>query len=591
MAKIKILPEILSNQIAAGEVVERPSSVVKELVENSIDANATSITVEIEKGGKSVIRISDNGDGLSREDALLSIERYATSKIFTGDDLFSISTMGFRGEALPSIASVSKFTLTTKEKKSQIGTQIEISGGKVLNVMDAGAPAGTMVEVNRLFFNTPARRKFLKSEKTEAGHIADAVSGIALGNPDVGFRLFFNKKLQKNFPLSDGLYQRCVGVLGKDSANKLASLDFQDKGIKIQGFCTFPEITRSTSARIFLFVNNRLVYDRGLVSAIFQGYKGRIMKSRFPLAAVFVDLDYDKVDVNVHPSKRQVRFVDHQRVYRALTQAVASALSASQTRSVKFSKPAHDLPKPVPEYHPRFHEWTQNESLKVAEPALEWGAVTEKGGRPLQALGCVETQQAFKLNMEGPRILGQVMGTYIVAENKDGLMLVDQHAAHERIVYERLKKRYENLDISRQDLVVPETLDLNFKEAALLSDILADLASLGILVEPFGGNTFVIKSVPSIIDEKQIKPVVLEILDNIIENKMESSTEHWLDECLILMACHTAIRANKPMVFREMATLIADLEKCNDPLHCPHGRPTIFSMDKGQIEKLFKRVV
>jgi DNA mismatch repair protein MutL len=251
MARIKILPEILSNQIAAGEVVERPSSVVKELVENSIDANSTNITVEVEKGGRSLIRVSDNGDGLSREDALLSIERYATSKIFTKDDLFSISTMGFRGEALPSIASVSKFTLTTRKNDSNIGTRIEISGGKVTKVIDTGAPVGTMVEVKNLFFNTPARRKFLKSEKTEAGHIADAVSGMSLGNPEIGFKLILNRRLQKNFPASDGLYQRCLNILGKDVSKKLSEIKYEENGISITGFCSHPEVTRSSSARIF----------------------------------------------------------------------------------------------------------------------------------------------------------------------------------------------------------------------------------------------------------------------------------------------------------------------------------------------------
>ena len=284
---IRILPEILSNQIAAGEVVQRPASVVKELVENSIDAKATSITIEVVKGGKSLIRVSDNGVGLSRDDALLSIERYATSKIFTKEDLFSISTFGFRGEALPSIASVSKFSLVTRTKDSDIGTKIDIMGGKIKNVSDAGAPTGTMVEVKNLFFNTPARKKFLKSDNTETSHIADAVSGMALGNSHIQFRLFLNNKLQKSFSLSDDLFQRSVRVLGRDVADRLYKFEFSDEFIHIHGVCSNPAVTRTTSSKIFLFVNNRLVYDRGLISAIFQGYKGRIMKKTFPLGVFF----------------------------------------------------------------------------------------------------------------------------------------------------------------------------------------------------------------------------------------------------------------------------------------------------------------
>ena len=330
MTTIRILPEILSNQIAAGEVVQRPSSIVKELVENSIDAGATSISVEIEKGGKSLIRVSDNGCGLLRDDALLSIERYATSKIFTKEDLFSISTMGFRGEALPSIASVSKFTLVTRTKKSDVGTRIDMVGGKIRDVSDAGAPVGTMVEVKHLFFNTPARKKFLKSDNTETSHIADMISGMALGNSHIQFRLFLNKNLTKNFSLSDDLFQRSINVLGKDVSKNLYKIEYTDDFMGIKGFAVDPKVFRSSSSKIFLFVNNRLIYDRGLVSAIFQGYKGRLMKGKFPLAVLFIQIPFDQVDVNVHPSKREIKFFDHQRVYQAVAREIGKTLLKSQ---------------------------------------------------------------------------------------------------------------------------------------------------------------------------------------------------------------------------------------------------------------------
>ena len=598
MTTIRILPEILSNQIAAGEVVQRPSFVVKELVENSIDAGSTSITVEVEKGGKSLIRVSDNGSGLSRDDVLLSIERYATSKIFTRDDLFSISTMGFRGEALPSIASVSKFTIVTRTKKSDIGTKIDIIGGKIRDVSDAGAPVGTMVEVKHLFFNTPARKKFLKSDNTEFSHIADVISGTALGNPGLGFRLFLNKRLVKNFPAGQNFFQRSLLVLGKDVAGNLYPFKARDHAVSVSGTCSNPAVTRSYSNRIYLFVNHRLVYDRGLVAAVFQGYQGRIMKGRFPMGAVCVDLPFDQVDVNVHPSKREIKLLSPQPVYQAVSTAVSNALSQAQknvtaytrSASVHSSVVSYDKGKqdPVgnrqgPEngdrlllYPPYHHLSVKAGTERVEQAPLHWPKA------------CSPDTSGRK---DRVNILGQVMGTYIIVEKHNSLMLVDQHAAHERVVYEALKKRHKTLSVQSQDLLVPEILDLTHKEADLLSSILKDLSELGIKIEPFGGTTFVVKSIPQLMEKKNIKSLAMEIIESLLETFDTSSKGKWLDACLISMACHTAIRANKTMQPREMEQLLEDLDKCDNPLHCPHGRPTIVSFDAAQMEKLFKRVV
>jgi DNA mismatch repair protein MutL len=597
MTTIRILPEILSNQIAAGEVVQRPSSVVKELVENSIDANSTSITVEIEKGGKSLIRVSDNGVGLLRDDALLSIERYATSKIFNKEDLFSISTMGFRGEALPSIASVSKFTFVTRTKDSDVGTKIDMSGGKILNVSDTGAPVGTMVEVKHLFFNTPARKKFLKSDNTENSHIADVISGIALGNPGIGFRLFLNKKLVKNFPADQNFFQRSLIVLGKDVLGNLYSFETRDPDLCVWGTCSNPSVTRSYSNRIYLFVNHRLVYDRGLVSAVFQGYQGRIMKGRFPMGAICVDLPFDQVDVNVHPSKREIKFLNPRPVYQAVSTAVSSALFQAQKDVAAYTRSEPVCASVVSEDQRK-------------KSSMENRQMTENGGGPLaypvyhqsDPLHPDQVKQAvfpwpetgsvdISKKEDDLRILGQVMGTYIIAQKSNSLMLVDQHAAHERVVYEALKKRHQTLGVQSQDLLVPETLDLTHREADLLGSILEDLSGLGFKIEPFGGTTFVVKSVPQLIEERQIKPLVMEMIESLLETSDSSSKDRWLEACLISMACHTAIRANKAMQPREMEQLLYDLEKCDNPLHCPHGRPTIVSFDVAQMEKLFKRVV
>ena len=585
MATIRILPEILSNQIAAGEVVQRPSSVVKELVENSIDAKATSITIEVVRGGKSLIRVSDNGVGLSRDDALLSIERYATSKIYTKQDLFSISTMGFRGEALPSIASVSKFVLVTRTKDSDMGTRIEITGGKMQNVSDAGAPVGTMVEIRNLFFNTPARRKFLKSDNTEISHIADTISGMALGNSHIRFRLFLNNKLQKSFSSSDDLFQRSVNVIGKDVAKKLYKIKYSDDYIKIKGFAAHPMVTRSSSSKIFLFVNNRLIYDRGLISAVFKGYQGRIMKGKFPLAVIFIYIAFDQVDVNVHPSKKEVKFFKAQQVYQAVAATVRKAFLTAQENVIDYSK--SEAIKLDPAYRFQHYSGTnKSDGLpKVEQPAVEWGAPAKK------ELQIAQPCKELFFEPDSPKIIGQVMGTYILSESESGLMLIDQHAAHERIVYEALKNRYQSLNVVSQELVVPETMELNHKESDTLLTILDDLVSMGIGVEPFGGTTFVIKSIPSIIAQKQVKPIIIEIIEKTLTDKNEFSKARWLDECLILMACHNAIRANKQMNTMEMEKLLCDLEKCDNPMHCPHGRPIMITLTKDELEKLFKRVV
>jgi len=603
MTLVRILPEILSNQIAAGEVVQRPASVVKELVENSIDAGATSITIEVVKGGKSLIRVSDNGHGLSRDDALLSIERYATSKIFTKEDLFSISTFGFRGEALPSIASVSKFCLVTRTKETDIGTKIDITGGKIRDVSDAGAPVGTMVEVKHLFFNTPARKKFLKSDNTETSHIADAISGMALGNAHIQFRLFINNTLSKNFSSSDDLFQRSVHVLGKDVADKLYNFKFSDAAVRIRGYCTNPSVTRSTSSKIFLFVNNRLVYDRGLIAAIFKGYRGRIMKGRFPLAVLFVEIPFDQVDVNVHPSKREIKFFNGRQVYYAVSETIGNALVREQQNITAYSK-AQIISDKKFEYVDEAFKPDQTD--RVEQSSINWPKAPVEDKRktiPESALHS-QTLPAFKPGNEGPeiqnsrvtlrlklKVIGQIMGTYIIAEGDKGLILIDQHAAHERIVYEALKKRYQSLGVQSQSLAVPETLELNFKEADALSSILEDLKALGMVIEPFGETTFVIKAVPVMIDGKELKPVILEIIEAALVKKNQFSKEDWLEECLILMACHKAIRANLSLGPVEIEKLLMDLEQCENPRHCPHGRPIVITWSKNQIEKLFKRVV
>jgi DNA mismatch repair protein MutL len=338
---IKILPEVLSNKIAAGEVVERPASVVKEILENSLDADSTRILIEIEKGGRSLIRISDNGIGMSRDDAMLAIERYATSKIFKDADLFSIRTLGFRGEALPSIASVSRFTLTTREKTSDTATEVTMEGGKLIKVSEIGAPPGTMISVKQLFFNTPARRKFLKTVATEMGHIADTISTIAMGRPNVQFILHHNGRPVHDWYGTSESFARIADILGKDIEKQLHPVDFSNEQISVSGWISSPRISRSTSRRIYTYVNGRSVRDRVIQHALFQGYADRMVKGQFPVAALFIDVPFDQVDVNVHPTKNQIRFAEQRSVHDWIRSAVSKAVSIAERPAWNLGKTAN----------------------------------------------------------------------------------------------------------------------------------------------------------------------------------------------------------------------------------------------------------
>ncbi|MCP4116445.1 MAG: DNA mismatch repair endonuclease MutL [Desulfobacteraceae bacterium] len=630
MADVRILPDILSNKIAAGEVVERPVSVVKELVENALDAGATRIVAEIEKGGRDLIRISDNGSGMSRDNALLAIERYATSKIFTDDDLFAIKTFGFRGEALPSMASVSKFTLTTREHDSDVGTRIHISGGKIMDVSDAGAPPGTMIEVGRLYFNTPARRKFLKGINTEMGHIADAFSGMALGNPHVGFRLMHNNRLVKAFSSPADMKTRAGEVFGMATLPHLCRVAMTQGETGVTGYVSDPSLTRSTSRNLRLFVNNRLITDKGIVAAIFKGYKGRLMKGRYPLGILFITIPFDQVDVNVHPSKLEVRFSDQRQVFglvvRAVNHALAETERSGSAESPSLGEPEEsesesvgesvddDLPRPV-----QTASGQRKKAPAVDRSLFQWG---KPAGEPVKpkvselesdlpfpeiepaeaAIQKVVAKPEFVAPESGkirqkrgsdPVVVGQVLGTYIVLETDNGMELVDQHAAHERVVYERLKKRSDSYRPPSQTLAVPETLELTYKEADILEQIIPELEAVGMEIEPFGGTAFIVKAVPAIIDDRDIRPLILDIVEKLLESGGDAmaDTREWLDECITLMACHTAIRANQVLNLQEMETLIRELEQCENPSHCPHGRPTRIQWGRQEIEKLFKRIV
>lgn len=623
MSKIRILPEILSNKIAAGEVVARPASVVKELVENAIDAGSTRIIVEIEQGGRKLIRVSDNGQGMGRDDALLCLERYATSKIAKDPDLFAIRTLGFRGEALPSIASVSRFTLVTRETDADVGTQIEVAGGRINKVSDVGAPAGTMIVVGGLFYNTPARRKFLKSIDTEMGHIADTIASMALCRPSVQFRLSHNNRIVKSWAAAADPTDRVADVLGAAIKKELHPVDRVTEDIEISGWVAAPRMNRSTARGIYLFVNGRWVKDRVIQHGLFAGYTGRLMKGQYPVAVLFLRVPFDQVDVNVHPTKHEIRFVHQKLVHDTVRDAVADALRRSDPTRWKTNEPgiADTVQRPVavseqnaayemPHTTETGHRGNRPvDAMDRTGDSMAHAAVAERRHKPLPPTGSVNqpaepirpTVSSGALARQAPlwkqrffadlTLIGQYKGTYIICEFNDGLMLIDQHAAHERIVFEQLKRQSNTRRPAAQRLLLPETIDLGFREAQILEKLAPELDRYGLEIEPFGGNTFVVKAVPTLLDSGGISGLVTQLVEKAAEIGAGAEMETILDECLMVMACHNAIRAHQQLTEVQIRAMLEQLDSCDNPSHCPHGRPIWIRWTVKDLEKQFQRIV
>ena len=623
MSKIRILPEILSNKIAAGEVVARPASVVKELVENAIDAGSTRIIVEIEQGGRKLIRVSDNGQGMGRDDALLCLERYATSKIAKDPDLFAIRTLGFRGEALPSIASVSRFTIVTRETNADVGTQIEMAGGRINKVSDVGAPAGTMITVASLFYNTPARRKFLKSIDTEMGHIADTIASMALCRPSVQFRLSHNNRTVKSWAPATDPTDRVADVLGAAIKKELNPVDRVTEVVEISGWIAAPRMNRSTARGIYLFVNGRWVKDRVIQHALFAGYTGRLMKGQYPVAVVFLRVPFDQVDVNVHPTKHEIRFVHQKTVHDTVRDAVAEALR--QSDPTRWKTPVPKFPQPVqqpatvseplvgygpPHAHEKNRHGVQlRDPMDRATPCVDQtpGADNRRDQRPpakhinpsappINATACngKPTGQAplWKQRFFSDlTLIGQYKGTYIICESDDGLMLIDQHAAHERIVFEQLKRQSDKGRHAAQRLLLPETIDLGFREAQILEKLVPELDRYGLEIEPFGGNTFVVKAVPILLHSGGISALVTQLVEKTAEIGVGAEMETIMDGCIMVMACHNAIRAHQQLTEVQIKAMLEQLDACDNPSHCPHGRPIWIRWTVKDLEKLFQRIV
>jgi DNA mismatch repair protein MutL len=585
---IKILPDHVINKIAAGEVVERPASVVKELIENSIDASATEIFIDIEEAGRRLIRIVDNGSGMSMDDARTAFFRHATSKISDDADLESIRTMGFRGEALSSIASVCHVRLLSAIKGATSGTMIEIEGGSVRAVTEAAAPQGTTVEIGHLFYNTPARRKFLKSPATEFSHILTTVSRQAMAHPAVRFRLIHNKKSVLDLPPSSSIKERVFQLSGGEIAENLIEFSGGRDTVHVHGLIGRPGYTRSDKTYQDFFVNRRAVKNPSLTHALYSAYGDMLMRDRHPVAFIFIEIDPMLVDVNVHPAKAEVRFRNQTQLHDLVREVIREGLRAGGTSSVL----AHDdkVREAVSDYlqtangGKRSAEWSNAISRSAA-----MGQNQEMVFSPLpvsQDVACESVAQNTALFFP----LAQIHNSFIIAQSQEGMAIIDQHAAHERVLFERLQAQIGAGQIPVQDLLVPDQVELGPAQSSVLAEYLPELSKLGFLVEDFGNNTFMIKAVPALLVGADYRRLLLDILDEVNVHGKSGTIEKVRDEMLSVMACHPAIKIHRHLDQREMEQLLADLFKCRMPHTCPHGRPTVVRFSLIDIMKMFKRI-
>jgi DNA mismatch repair protein MutL len=684
MNRIRLLPEQVANQIAAGEVIERPVSVVKELVENALDAKAARVTVEIQAGGRSLIRVIDDGLGMSRDDALLCLERHATSKIQRAEDLAAIATMGFRGEALPSIASVSRFALTTRERESDSpeGTQVNISGGRILEVKAAGAAPGTTVEVRQLFFNLPARRKFMRTEETESAHIQHYLTLAALAYPEVAFSFQRDgRPVWQLAPVKSGadvgarigaLRERLRALYGDEQ--KLLPVNFSAElpawhepedpdrlpappvllasppprppDFRLWGFLGAPGVSRATREDQHLFVNRRPIENRGLSFALLEGYHTALMKGRYPVCCLFLEIDPGGVDVNIHPAKREVKFHREPEVRRLVVQAVRQTLLEFHSREPVRERPLPEVQRvpPAPKALPNFPaELRPPAAAPLASPsaqtvlpmgfapalsappagkqpapsfpieptpastaALPSGAVqishppslprASEPATPSAATAPSDTGAAPATLMALPllqvplRLVGVVGKLYAVFESDRGLVLLDQHAAHERILFEQMLSRLEQKDQApSQKMLLPETVELSARDASFVREQLAVLTRLGVGLSEFGERTFLLDALPPFVKAADPRRFVIALLDELKAAGREVNSSRLSEQTVAKTVCRHAVKARDPLAGRELENLVADLRRCAMPYTCPHGRPTLIEMNFRELEKKFGR--
>jgi DNA mismatch repair protein MutL len=571
---IRVLTEETATKIAAGEVIDRPASVLRELLDNSIDAESSRITVRIEKGGRGLIKVTDNGIGMNRDDLLLCLERHATSKIRSISDLPSITTLGFRGEALPSMAAVSRMEITSRPADQLSGYKVKVAGGKLKSIEETGSPAGTDVEVRDLFFNVPARRKFLKTVKTETDHIIDTLTRITLPYKGIHVKLEEAEKTILNLPATENRLNRLTTLFGRDVASSMTECFSENGEMVIRGYLASPEMNRNRADRIFIYVNGRNIRDRLVIRAVMEGYGQRLMKGRYPQLVLFIEIDPSFVDVNVHPTKQEIRFHHGHLVFETIVATIAKTFGPGLATYYEPGESRQETKKFEPSNVPG-----------MAEP--EWEYTGPETAEPLPSEGHFHQENLVK---EVPQVLGQLKETYILCQTGDGLLMVDQHAAHERIVYESLKRSHQHAGIESQPFLIPVKLELSLKEGRIVLKNIEQFEKMGLELEHFGGNTFLLRSVPSILVNVDWDNFIHDLIP-LLEEERDLTRDKALDKLLTMMACHGAVRAGQRLSHREMAQLLRQLEEVELSTNCPHGRPVLKKFSYGEIEKMFKRVV
>ena len=665
MQHIQVLDQVTIDKIAAGEVIERPASIVKELVENAIDAGATHVTIEIEEGGISLIRITDDGSGIMKEDIRNAFLRHSTSKIRNVEDLLHITSLGFRGEALSSIAAVTKVEVITKTKEAILGTRYVIEGGQELSLDEAGSSDGTTFIIRQLFYNVPARRKFLKTAMTEAGHVQDLLIRLALSHPEVAFRFLNNNQEKLRTSGSGKLKDVIYNIYGRDVASNLLELDYRQGGIHITGYLGKPLITRGNRNFETFFVNGRYVKSTMISRAVEDAYKDFMMQHKFPFVVLHFQVDTETVDVNVHPTKMELRFQNQQEVYKTVFEAIHRQLlepelipqvevpepltspvqekkktpspdlklvrraipSDSKEAAVSIAttprnSAAQTVPEPVKEephnedyfirkmrervmsYHNRNSSAEVKDQKKIFRPEEQKKRI-QTSVREATTYKVNETpvvQKPEQLNLfeekllkrEGRaeyRLIGQVFDTYWLVQFQDNLYIIDQHAAHERVLYERTLKEMKNREFTSQYLSPPIILTLSMQEAELLKTHKERFERIGFEIEPFGGEEYAIRAVPANLFSIAKKELFMEMLDNLADGLSTNMTPDIIDEKVASMSCKAAVKGNNRLSAQEVDALIGELLELENPYHCPHGRPTIIAMSKKELEKKFKRIV
>ena len=617
--KINVLEKHVAELIAAGEVIDRPCSVIKELVENAVDAGATAVTVEIKNGGISYMRVTDDGSGISKDDVRTAFVRHATSKISTEDDLNNIATFGFRGEALASIAVMSRVEMLTRTKDSEIGCRYEIHGGEEVYFDDAGCPLGTTIVVRDLFYNTPARMKFLKKDVAEGNAVAAVIDRVALSNPNVSIKFIRDSKVVLHTPGSGDLYSVLYSVFGREIAASFIPVEYELGGISVKGYVTKPEFARSSRALQYFFINSRYVKTKTAMIAVEEAFKGTVVTGKFPGCVLDIKVPYGAVDVNVHPAKIEVRFVNERPIFDCVYTGVKSTIASlsekkeftiknvskdinpftlmEQVKEVQqkwendppkkyvIHSAKNDLNTPsvsVEEYRQHFGIPTAPSEVNAPAIKTDVAKPVEKEPAPSVVVEPNEEVEAVKM-----RVAGEVFNTYIIAESGNDMILIDKHAAHERLIYEKLKS--ENSEIDRQLLLSPVVINLSKENHAVICENTDVFAKAGFMLEDFGSFSVAIREIPVVVKESDIEAIVVEIADSIVKQKTSDSFEY-LDRLYHSIACRSAIKANDRSFSTELEALVEKLVANPDVKYCPHGRPIYISLSKRELEKQFGRI-